>query len=229
MISVALPRRMNFLEDTENSNPVSQASCRVSKQEEQEIDSKWDRDSTAGAILDQLHLDNVCWSMILPSIFHHLTHEAISYRLYEVLFRPLGLDASPRIREAVTAPSASISPDCQRLEFIGDSVLKFAMTSDLYLRYPHWHEGYLTVDRSRSVQCTTRSSCHRQGSQSVHNYRALQGAPLEAHMSAKGRRLCLSVEETAFSEDLGRRGKGDSGSSTHSFRHERHFYHVRMR
>lgn len=151
MISDVLPRRRNFLTENEQLHSRTKTNSRVSEGNGCNRELPHEQHSTIGATVDRLHVDSVCWSMILPSVIHHLTHEAIAFRLYEVVFHPLALPTNPLIREAITAPCAGILPNYQRLEFIGDSVLKFAVTLDLFLRYPLWHEGYLTVHRARCV------------------------------------------------------------------------------
>lgn len=42
--------------------------------------------------------------------------------------------------------------DNERLEFLGDSVLNFVVSDDLYLRYPNFQEGPLTAIRSALVR-----------------------------------------------------------------------------
>lgn len=43
----------------------------------------------------------------------------------------------------------------ERLELLGDSVLKYAVSCNLFLRYPQKHEGQLSAYRSRAVSNAT--------------------------------------------------------------------------
>jgi dsRNA-specific ribonuclease len=52
---------------------------------------------------------------------------------------------------AVTAPESEAHFDYQRLETLGDTVLKFTVGLQLLAEYPHWHEGYLSRKKDHSV------------------------------------------------------------------------------
>ncbi|PBP21955.1 RNase3 domain-containing protein [Diplocarpon rosae] len=47
--------------------------------------------------------------------------------------------------------SASSEDNYQRLEFLGDTVLKLCTSIELMAKYPLWHEGYLTMLKGRIV------------------------------------------------------------------------------
>ena len=141
-----VPRRRNFL------SPPLQAATRLQPNmlpNEQWLVREADRETvpTEGALVDKLHMDNMCWSMILPSIFHHLETTMLAQRLCQTLLQPLDFDTTSSIIEALTAPSSGNPVNYQRLEFIGDSVLKFITSVQLFLQYSRWHEGYLTLVR----------------------------------------------------------------------------------
>jgi endoribonuclease Dicer len=48
----------------------------------------------------------------------------------------------------------------ERLELLGDSVLKYAVSSDLFLRFPNKHEGQLSP-RRQEIICN--ATLHRFG------------------------------------------------------------------
>ena len=56
------------------------------------------------------------------------------------------------ILQSLTLLAAGDFINMERLETIGDSFLKFAVTVDLYLRYPDSHEGHLSALRSEIVR-----------------------------------------------------------------------------
>lgn len=57
------------------------------------------------------------------------------------------------LRVALTPPSAGLSIDNQRLEFLGDSVLHLCVSSLIYREHPTWAEGALSKLRGLLV-CT---------------------------------------------------------------------------
>ncbi|KAH6691800.1 hypothetical protein BKA61DRAFT_584810 [Leptodontidium sp. MPI-SDFR-AT-0119] len=52
---------------------------------------------------------------------------------------------------ATNAPAANETTNYQTLEFIGDSLLKYLVSLNLYLSHPSWPEGYLSRARDRIV------------------------------------------------------------------------------
>lgn len=73
---------------------------------------------------------------------------------------------------ALTHPSFHESqasgPTNQRLEFLGDSVLSFILTDELYHRFPHSGEGHLTQQRASLIRGETLSALARQIK--IHDY-----------------------------------------------------------
>ena len=55
------------------------------------------------------------------------------------------------LRLALTHPSTKEPDDNQRLEFLGDAVLEFAISDLLYRKYPARREGELTARRAALV------------------------------------------------------------------------------
>lgn len=62
------------------------------------------------------------------------------------------------ILAALTAASAGDVFDMERLELMGDSFLKFAVSFYLLQKHPTWHEGYLTSCKGRMV--SNQSLCY---------------------------------------------------------------------
>jgi dsRNA-specific ribonuclease len=73
--------------------------------------------------------------------------------LAENMKHRLGLESLPinMTVQALTASSARDPVDYQRLEFLGDSVLKFLASIGLVDEHPLWHEGYLSGAKDRIV------------------------------------------------------------------------------
>lgn len=56
-----------------------------------------------------------------------------------------------QILEAITTLRCCEDFSSERLELLGDSVLKYALSCHLYLKYPEKHEGQLSSRRSHVV------------------------------------------------------------------------------
>ena len=69
----------------------------------------------------------------------------------ELLTSKLAQVSFDLLRTAITAPVAQDVIDYQRLETLGDTVLKFIVTMQLLAQYPLWHNGYLTKKKDHIV------------------------------------------------------------------------------
>ncbi|KAI6114085.1 hypothetical protein F5141DRAFT_1002265 [Pisolithus sp. B1] len=94
------------------------------------------------------------YSYMLPSILRHLTVAMTAESLRRTLFtKAPGLANIPTslLIPAITAPAANELLNYQRLESLGDAVLKFIVAVNLMARYPLWPEGYLTRRKDQTV------------------------------------------------------------------------------
>jgi endoribonuclease Dicer len=86
---------------------------------------------------------------ILPALCHRVTD---IYRVrrakYELGLPPIIDDL---LVEAFTLPSASAGYNNQRMETLGDAVLELCTTVHLFNKFPHRHEGQLTILRQNAV------------------------------------------------------------------------------
>jgi endoribonuclease Dicer len=90
---------------------------------------------------------------LLPRILHRITDvfRAQSARR-ELSLPPIPSDL---LIESLTLPSAANRYNNQRMETLGDAVLKIGIVVHLYNRFPHRHEGQLDVLRRSSVSNKT--------------------------------------------------------------------------
>ena len=90
---------------------------------------------------------------LLPALCHRITdlYRARQARI-ELGLPPITDDL---LVEAFTLPSANSGFSNQRLETLGDSVLKLCTTVHLYNKYPHRHEGQLTPMRQACISNNT--------------------------------------------------------------------------
>ncbi|XP_051119547.1 endoribonuclease Dicer homolog 3 isoform X2 [Andrographis paniculata] len=99
---------------------------------------------------------------LLPSLMHRLESLMLASQLREEISRHAGHFnvSSSLILEALTTQRCCENFSMERLELLGDSVLKYAVTCHLFLKNPKSHEGHLSSQRSRIV---CNASLHKFG------------------------------------------------------------------
>lgn len=86
----------------------------------------------------------------LPSIVHHITD---LYRV-NLLQNRIHLSSLDRAVEALTIPASAAQYSFQRLETLGDAVLKVITAVHLFNKYPFRHEGQLDILKANSINNT---------------------------------------------------------------------------
>ncbi|KAJ6793943.1 endoribonuclease Dicer-like protein 3a [Iris pallida] len=94
---------------------------------------------------------------LLPSLMHRMESLMLASQLRkEIAFHPADSCISTSlILEAITTLRCCEDFCLERLELLGDSVLKYAVSCHLYLKFPEKHEGQLSSRRSRTVSNAT--------------------------------------------------------------------------
>ncbi|KAH7104827.1 P-loop containing nucleoside triphosphate hydrolase protein [Auriculariales sp. MPI-PUGE-AT-0066] len=92
-------------------------------------------------------------SLFLPSILRDMQTTVLSRDIYQHLF---DTDLLTRvhildIRTAITTPLTGDVVNYQRVETLGDCVLKFLTSLQLLAAHPDWHEGYLSKAKDHIV------------------------------------------------------------------------------
>ncbi|GAB4854001.1 helicase [Ancistrocladus abbreviatus] len=92
-------------------------------------------------------------SYLLPSLMHRLESLMLASQLREeIAFNSSNVHIpSSLILEALTTLRCCENFSLERLELLGDSVLKYAVSCHLFLEYPKKHEGQLSSKRSWAV------------------------------------------------------------------------------
>lgn len=92
-------------------------------------------------------------SFLLPSILRAVAMFSTVTSLSRSIFTnsPLSVIPITSLMPAITAPAAMERENYQRLETLGDTVLKFVTCLQLLAQYPHWHEGFLTRKKDHVV------------------------------------------------------------------------------
>ncbi|KAI0087899.1 P-loop containing nucleoside triphosphate hydrolase protein [Irpex rosettiformis] len=106
------------------------------------------------ATLDMSSAETVQYAFQLPSVLHWLSSAITVNDMRSTLLGPsppLSSIPFPLLKAAITASASQEIDNYQRLETLGDTVLKFATSINLFSQYPLWHEGYLARRKDHAV------------------------------------------------------------------------------
>ncbi|KAL7785817.1 hypothetical protein V8C37DRAFT_393414 [Trichoderma ceciliae] len=107
------------------------------------------------ATVDSVSVKHAQFGMLIPSIAHELGVMLMAKELANTVLQPVGISNLHLIKEAISARSASEPVNYERLEFLGDSILKFCTCVHAAALNPDWPEGYLSIWRDRLI-CNSR-------------------------------------------------------------------------
>jgi dsRNA-specific ribonuclease len=91
------------------------------------------------------------FALFIPSIIHEVEIMLVADKLSRTILAPIGFSNLQVVITAISASSAREATNYQRLEFLGDSILKFHASVNLSARNPLWHEGLLTSKKDDIV------------------------------------------------------------------------------
>lgn len=91
------------------------------------------------------------FGMMIPSITNHIEMQLLVDRLSRTILKSLEISDRRLVQMSITSSSYSKDSNYQRLEFLGDSVLKLCASAQLVAEYPLWPEGYLSAMKDRIV------------------------------------------------------------------------------
>ena len=90
-------------------------------------------------------------SNLIPTVFYKLEHMTNILDIMGELEINASDDIS-RLVQAMTHPESLDIYNYERLEFLGDAFLKYAVGLDLFNKYPTWNEGQLSMGRDALVR-----------------------------------------------------------------------------
>ncbi|XP_031480504.1 endoribonuclease Dicer homolog 3a-like isoform X2 [Nymphaea colorata] len=129
---------------------------------------------------------------LLPSLVHRMESMILASQLRRAVgFHPNGHHIpTDLILEAVTTRRCAEAFCLERLELLGDSVLKYVVSCNLFLKYPEKHEGQLSALRSLVV---CNATLHRLATgRNLQNY--IRDAPFDPlRWLAPGQRISRPV------------------------------------
>ncbi|KAI0357487.1 P-loop containing nucleoside triphosphate hydrolase protein [Trametes cingulata] len=105
------------------------------------------------ALVELASHEEVQYTLMLPSVLRWLANALTVDALRTSLFvkTPVSSVPLPLLLTAITAPISQELTHYQRLETLGDTVLKFITSNQLYGEFPLWHEGYLSRKKDHAV------------------------------------------------------------------------------
>ncbi|KAG9856073.1 P-loop containing nucleoside triphosphate hydrolase protein, partial [Aureobasidium melanogenum] len=86
----------------------------------------------------------------IPSILHKVETAILAALLRDTILRPAGIKNLQLIIEATTSGAADFTASYERLEYLGDAVLKYCTHVQLASQHPEWPESYLTAEKGRT-------------------------------------------------------------------------------
>jgi len=89
--------------------------------------------------------------LLFPSILHKLELRAVAVALSRNFLASVNFGRVELVENAICSSAANESTNYQRLELIGDTILKFWTSAQLSAQFPGWHEGYLSRGKDRVV------------------------------------------------------------------------------
>ena len=95
--------------------------------------------------LGRLPYEFSIFALFVPAILHKVQVAVIAQRLCDTILSPLKFQNRTLVTAAISASSAHEDTDYQRLETLGDSVLKLMASTQLMAEYPNYHEGICTL------------------------------------------------------------------------------------
>ena len=89
--------------------------------------------------------------MFIPSILHIIELSMVAQKAATTLLSPIGFRNLHLVISALAASAANEFTNYQRFEFLGDGLLKFFTSVQLFCCHPRWHEGFLSRTKDRTV------------------------------------------------------------------------------
>lgn len=101
--------------------------------------------------VDNLPFESSRFAMFVPSIMHQIELHVAADSCRNSLLSSIQFDDVKLLITATTTSAAAEQTDYQRLEFLGDSILKLFTSLTVMAEHPNWHEGYLSGKKDHTV------------------------------------------------------------------------------
>lgn len=141
-----LPKKTDFLRDSPSQD------ARVAKE------SRTQLLPAQHCEIDRLPLKYAYFAMFIPSIVHRIQVALVVEHLCDGLLSPLQFRDRSLVKTAISASSALEPTNYQRLEFLGDSHLKYLTSLTLMAGHLNYHEGILSHKKDHIVSNSSLAS-----------------------------------------------------------------------
>lgn len=101
--------------------------------------------------VDNVPFQYTRFGLLLPSIMHRFGIYLLTEELSTTILKNVEISNLELVVTAICASAAQESTNYQRLEFLGDAVLKLCTSIQLFAEFPLWHEGLLSMKKDRIV------------------------------------------------------------------------------
>jgi dsRNA-specific ribonuclease len=101
--------------------------------------------------VDDIPFKLIQLGLFIPSIMHRYEVYLVAEKLSTTLLAEVQISNLSLVVTAISASSAREDTNYQKLEFLGDSILKMCTSVQLMAEYPLWHEGYLSAKKDRLI------------------------------------------------------------------------------
>ncbi|OTA57243.1 RNase3 domain-containing protein [Hypoxylon sp. EC38] len=101
--------------------------------------------------MDDTHASNVCFGALIPSIMHVVETHLVATKLRDTLLKEVGYSDISLLITATNSPGTGEGTNYERIEFLGDAILKTFTTATITANYPHYPEGYLDAIKTSIV------------------------------------------------------------------------------
>lgn len=136
-----LPKRADFLHKVMPQNNDA----------DKEKETKYLYLSPSRCEVDNLPFEFSRFAMFIPSIMHQVELYVAAECCRTSLLSSIQLNDLSLLVTATTASAAAEQTNYQRLEFLGDSILKLFTSLTVMAAHPNWHEGYLSGKKDHIV------------------------------------------------------------------------------
>jgi dsRNA-specific ribonuclease/ERCC4-related helicase len=139
LIVTSFPKRRTFLHTLEN---IQSGTAYTSKQSF----------AISQCTIDRLPLDYSILAAFLPSILHQIDTAGVAHQLNTTILRSVQIHNVTTVLEAISAPAAGEpAGDYNRLEYLGDSILKFCTEFQIVAQHLTYPEAFLSAEKDRIV------------------------------------------------------------------------------
>ncbi|KAI9718250.1 MAG: hypothetical protein M1812_004240 [Candelaria pacifica] len=101
--------------------------------------------------IDNLPMPFARLALFIPSIMHRYETIMVAEELSRTILEHVDFQDLNLVLTAITASSAREGTNYERLELLGDCILKLCTSVQLVAEYPNWHEGYLSAKKDHTV------------------------------------------------------------------------------